>query len=89
MGSMTLMPTAVCQSGDTGADEADAGISGTTSLIPQNTTFRRQGFTIPCFSYVGPEALERSLKDAAKTGANSVIFDYHLDRNRLRARIRP
>ena len=43
-----------------------------------NTRFQRQGFTIPCFSYTDRRDLEKSLRDAAKTGANSVIFEYDL-----------
>ena len=57
-----------------------AGKEGDTEpcVVPSKTRFRRQGFTIPCFSYTGRKDLETSLRDAAKTGANSVVFDYHL-----------
>ena len=75
---MVLIAVSACLIGYSDGDEAETLISGTTSLVPSKTTFRRQGFTIPCFSYVGQEALESSLIDAARTGANSVIFDYHL-----------
>lgn len=73
-GGTVLAPIAACLAGYAGGRGIDTG----TSVIPSNTRFRRQGFTIPCFSYTGQKDLETSLRDAAETGANSVVLDYHL-----------
>ena len=78
LGSIVLIAIAMYLTFYSHGSESVTGASGKISPVPSKTTFSRQGFTIPSFSYVGQEALERSLMDAGRTGANSVIFDYHL-----------
>ena len=78
LGIIVSIAIAIYFAGYSHGSESVTEASGKIAPIPGKTTFSRQGFTIPGFSYVGQEALERSLMDAGKTGANSVIFDYHL-----------
>lgn len=58
--------------------------TGPSSDDPQTgkNTFRRQGFTVPMYTFVGggksESQLRASLTQMTSTGANSVILDYHL-----------